>query len=233
VKGEQGDAQSDSDGTAEDAEPDPIDADAESAPSDEAVDESAPPVEAEGDQSEGQTPEDSPVTESRYRKWRRRDSIGELRRMASTQQIRWRKYDQRDNDATRLPADEKVHLGGLVLAEAFTPSTASNLRKALEEFPASNEEKQEWLKSLADGRRANGGGGWSSLGVIRRSGTFGIGSSDPTLPEAVDAVWLHMHFLMPSLTMIVGTFTIKDEEGDLSPLLRADYETTVSGVKGH
>jgi hypothetical protein len=241
VIGEQGDAQSDSDGTAEDAEPDSIDADAdsappveaesESAPPVEAVDESAPPVEAESEQSDGQAPEDSPVAESRYRKWRRRDSIGELRRMASTQQARWREYDQRDNDATRLPPDEKVHLGGLVLAEAFTPSTASNLRKALEEFPESNEEKQNWLRSLADGRRANGGGGWSSLGVIRRSGTFGIGSSDPTLPQAVNAVWLHMHFLMPPLTMIVATFTIKDEEGDLSPLLRADYETTVSGPR--
>jgi hypothetical protein len=220
VTGEQGDATPDPGNASGDLNAVAADADGEAT--------SAP---SEDQQREGQSPEQPPSRNSRYRKWRQRDSIDDLHRMVAKQQVRWRKYDQRDNDLTRLPQDETVCLGGLVLAEAFTPSTASNLRKALEEFPESKGEKQEWLRNLTDGRSATGSGAWSSLGVIRRSGTFGIGGSDPEVPAAVDAIWLHMLFLTPSVTMIVATFTIKDEEGDLSSLLRADYKTTVSGPR--
>jgi hypothetical protein len=61
-------------------------------------------------------------------------------------------FDKRDNDASRLPTGEEVHLGGLVLAEAFTPSTISALKRALAEFPGNRERKVEWLANLEQGR---------------------------------------------------------------------------------
>ena len=87
-------------------------------------------------------------------------------------------FDKRDNDASRLSTGEEIHLGGLVLAEAFTPSTISALKRALAEFPGNRERKAEWLANLEQGRSVGGSGGWQSLGVVRRPGDFGFGSFD-------------------------------------------------------
>ena len=91
-----------------------------------------------------------------------------------------------------LPDGEEVHLGGLVLAEAFTPSTVSALLRALEDLAASRDKKEEWIARLAEGRSAGGAGGWISLSVIRGSGNWLFGQSEPALPDGVDAVWLYL-----------------------------------------
>jgi hypothetical protein len=112
--------------------------------------------------------------------------------------------------------------------EAFTPSTASRLRKSLEELPESYHRKSEWISGLEKGRSATGSGGWQSLGSIRRPGDFGFNSFDSEISGAVDAIWPGIFYLTPSLTLLVATFTIKDDDGDLSALMRADYTTTFS-----
>jgi hypothetical protein len=165
---------------------------------------------------------------SKYSEWRSRKSISDWRRIALHDAERWRRSDSRGNEESRLPPGEEVHLGAVVFVEAFTPSTASRLRKAIEDFPESDDRKSAWLAEAEEGRSATSGGAWSSLGSIRKPGTFSLGSYDPEIPDSVEAVWPHIFYATPSMTLVVATFTIKDEDGDLTKIMRADYETTFS-----
>ena len=83
-------------------------------------------------------------------------------------------------------------------------------------------------------RSAAGPGGWVSLGVVRRSAEsiFGLlDAVDPTLPEGIIAVWPYLFFPTPSLTMVVVTFTLTEQAGELSTLLRDDYRTEMADVR--
>jgi hypothetical protein len=61
-------------------------------------------------------------------RWHQRPSIRKLKKRAENEDREFtRKWDERDNAETRLPLSEQVQLGGLVLTEAFTPSTVSSL----------------------------------------------------------------------------------------------------------
>jgi hypothetical protein len=165
---------------------------------------------------------------AKRRKWHQRPTIRALKRRAVEEREFTKDWDRRDNDETQLPISEAVHLGGLVLTEAFTPSSVSALYKALEELPIDRPDlKQEWLAELTRSRRG-ASGGWRSLGTVRRPGSFtmGDGFHDATLPEGVEAVWLHLSYATPSLALLVATFTITEQAGDLSALLRKDYQTT-------
>jgi hypothetical protein len=167
------------------------------------------------------------------RKWHQRPTIRTLKRRAVAEREFPETWDRRNNDETRLPATEAVHLGGLVLAEAFAPSSVSALYKALEELPVDRPDlKQEWLTELTRSRRG-ARGGWRSLGTVRRPGSFivGDGINDAALPESVEAVWLHLVYATPSLALLVATFTITEDAGDLSALLRKDYQTMVHDVR--
>ncbi len=193
----------------------------------------AEPAEQGGEGIEAEpTEQDGQARAPWKRSWRERKSVHALRREVSEDHAAWADWDRRDNEATRLPDGEEVHLGGLVLAEAFTPSTVSALHRALEAFPASGDKKEEWIALVTRSRSAAGQSGWASLGVVRRSGEpfFGV-QGDPALPEGIDAVWLYLFFPTPSLTMVVATFTLTDQAGDLSALLRADYHTEAADVR--
>ena len=149
-----------------------------------------------------------------------------FRRRATKPHDAWANWDLRDNERSRLPIDEKVHLGGLVLVEAFTPATVSALYRGLADFPNTRSENKKWISDLTSGRSATGRAGWSPLGVVRRPGEFGFENFDPELPEGVDAIWPYVFYPTPSLTLVVATFTLTEAAGDLSHLLRADYHTS-------
>jgi hypothetical protein len=160
-------------------------------------------------------------------RWHQRPTIRTLRRRAVEERRFTERWDRRDNEETRLPTTEAVHLGGLVLTEAFTPSSVSGLYRSLEELPIDRPDlKREWLTELTRSRRGETGG-WRNLGAVRRPGSFlmGDGFTDAALPEGVDAVWLHLSYITPSLALLVATFTITEEAGDLSGLLRKDFRT--------
>jgi hypothetical protein len=165
--------------------------------------------------------------------WYRRQTVRALKREAEREREFAREWDERANDETRLPSSEAVHLGGLVLTEAFTPSTVSSLYKALDGWPSElGARKEERLRELARSR-AGARGGWQNLGVVRKPGAFvmGDGHHDADLPSGIDAAWLHLSYVTPALAMVVATFTLTEEAGDLSPLLRADYRSRVFDVR--
>lgn len=193
---------------------------------------------ASGSELEAST---SRKTATKQMRWHQRPSVRTLKKQLESEDHEWqRNWDKRENAETRLPASEAIHLGGLVLTEAFTPSTVSSLYRTLRVWPSKpGDRKEEWLDQLARSRSGEGGG-WQNLGPVRPPGTFTIGGHhDPTLPSGVDAVWLQVSYVTPALAMVVGTFTLAEKAGDLSALLRQDYETrrfdihlTVSGRFG-
>jgi hypothetical protein len=60
---------------------------------------------------------------------------------------------------------------------------------------------------------------------------MGDGFHDPDLPPGVDAAWLHVSYVTPALAMVVATFTLGEDAGDLSSLLRNDYRSEVFDVR--
>lgn len=168
--------------------------------------------------------------------WWQRPTIRVLKREAEKHEDYLDQWDERDNAATRLPAGESVHLGGLVLAEAFSPSTVSVLYDTIRRWSGSNNRKRnEWIAEL-DRSRSGRSGGWRNLGVVRRPGDslstiFDRGSEDSELPDSVMAVWLHLSYLMPSIAVVVATFTLRDEAADVSSVLRRDYHTQFSDAR--
>jgi hypothetical protein len=71
----------------------------------------------------------------------------------------WAEADTKENDASRLSGSESVHLSGLVLAEIFTPSNISALKRAYENLPVSKDKRDELLSHLGKSRSAAGLGG--------------------------------------------------------------------------
>jgi hypothetical protein len=120
--------------------------------------------------------------------------------------------DRSENDRTRLPESEEIHLGGLVLAEVFPPSSASALRDAVEDFPIAREEKAKLIAWLSKGRSSSGVSGRKNLATVRHG-----------CPRNVDVVNIDLYFLQPSFTVLIATFAIADDAGDLSKVLRTDY----------
>lgn len=166
-------------------------------------------------------------------RWYRRPTLRALKLRAEQSVTRFRRSDDRQNEEWRLPSTESVHLGGLVLAEAFTPSTVSALYRTLENWPGERAERRDELVERLTRSRRGGGGAWQQLGLVRRPGAFIArdGHHDPDLPDGVEAVWLHLAYPMPSLAVVVATFTLSEQAGDLSTLLRADYQTQLRDVQ--
>jgi hypothetical protein len=123
--------------------------------------------------------------------------------------------DEIENSRTRLPEGEEIHLGGLVLAEVFPPSYSSALRDAVERFPIAAEKKAELAAWLRQGRSSSGVSGHMNLATVRGD-----------RPEEYDAVNIDLYFLQPSFTVLIATFAIADNAGDLSKVLRADYTSS-------
>lgn len=166
---------------------------------------------------------------SSHHRWRDRRSVRTLRKGDSTAESDvLQKRDVRDNEETRLPVEESIHLGGVVLAETFTPSTITNLYRALEKMPGRDDRKKAQRISRVKVRRSGSGpGGWENLGCVRRPGEsiLGDGFTDAELPQGVNAVWLYLHYPIPSAAVLVATFTLEEKSADLSGALRADYRT--------
>jgi hypothetical protein len=166
-------------------------------------------------------------------RWHQRPTVRALRRGATRDESSRAKQDREDNEETRLPAAESIAIGGIVLAEVFTPSTVSALYRSLEAWPIGRRDRKEELLAALARSRGGARGGWQSLGVVRPPGafTFGDGYTDAALPAGVDAVWLRADFLVPSLTVVVATFTLTDDAADLSRLLRANYNSRTYDVR--
>src|SRR6266702_5742791 len=191
-------------------------------------------AEPQTDHSSSPQSTDPENTKLHRQRWYSRPTLRAIIRKETESFAQWAQdRDEKENAETRLPEIESVHLGGFALTEAFTPSTVSELYKALERWPTNQpSRRQEWLDELTRSRRG-AHGGWRSLGVVRQQGQpiFGDGHNDSELPEGVDAVWLHLYYITQSIAIVVATFTLSEEAGDLSMLLRDDYHSYAKDVE--
>jgi hypothetical protein len=82
--------------------------------------------------------------------WWRRPSLQALKRdEEESRRGDMDEWDARGNELTRLPDGESVHVGGLVLAEVFTPSTVSRLYETLRKWPGDNNHRRaDWVADL-------------------------------------------------------------------------------------
>lgn len=129
--------------------------------------------------------------------WWQRPTIRTLRRDQSDALDVGTEWDSRENDESRLPNNESVHLGGLVLVEVFTPSTVSSLYAALNRLPTSKWDRPTNWREGVSRNRSSGAGGWQNLGMLRPPGdrVLGAGGNDADLPPGVQGVWLSLHYL--------------------------------------
>jgi hypothetical protein len=144
--------------------------------------------------------DDAPPPQSRPKRtwWWQRPTVHQLQRDAKRHRHHRDKSDARWNNETRLPEGEAVHLGGVTLAEAFTPSTVSNLYSTLNKWPRPfGRPDDDWASAL-ERSRSGTGEGWTSLGLVRRPGQFvmGDGHHDGTLPLGVQGAWLSLSYLL-------------------------------------
>jgi hypothetical protein len=204
------------------------------------VSDGAPPSDSGATSVSTSATEDAPGTDdvdlqarSNRRWWWQRPTVRHLKRDMQEHREYRDEWDARRNNETRLPEGDSVHLGGITLTEAFTPSTVTNLYTALSKWPRRvGSPDDDWITQLERGRSSMGGG-WVNLGVVRRPGQFvmGEGFNDSTLPSHIQAVWLTLTFLVPSIAVVCATFTFEDDVADLSGLLRSDFQTVTEEVR--
>jgi hypothetical protein len=166
--------------------------------------------------------------EYRQRPWRDRMSVRELLVAQRTSSMeRLRQLEDDDEIPTPEGTYSDVNLSGFVLAEVFTPSRASALERALERLPMDSErERSERVQALKKNRTSNTFGAWWSLGTIvpRSAGRFSTEAEDPSLPPHVTAVHLGLHYVTPSISVVVATFALDDDFGNMGDVVGIEFK---------
>lgn len=141
----------------------------------------------------------------------------------------WRERDPEENERGRLPDGEEVHLTGIWVVELYLPSTIDQLIRGIEVLgwsrgrTHSDEDLREWIRVS----RSQGGGGWTSLGLVSSPSRPHFASERVAeLPSGVRAAFPYLYSVSSAMTALVILFVIDDERATgLIPILRADYAT--------
>ena len=166
----------------------------------------------------------------RVKAWLRRPSIGSLRKSDTSFHRQWRDLsDPRDNAQYRIPDGEELSLAGIIVVEAFTPSTIQNLMDAL---PSMADAPAEIAQEIRASRSTSTRREWRTLPpILPQSSVAGPFGFRAALPHGIEAAWLSIDQPTPSLTVIVATFTVAETRGDLAPELRAIRATYADDPK--
>lgn len=222
-----------------------IDSTPERAPALEAAEPLAPDkeqVRKDGEQSGSLSPSaPGDAKASRWAAWLRR--WARLRRVMPQRLYWWvevrfswrhmdelsRERDDKWNDWSIPPADEHVGLHAVWIVEAYLPSTIGRLIEGLRRLDWWDTHHQEKTiaESVAEGRSGRAGG-WQNLPHLRRRSDRGmfLGSIPRELPDGVKIVSGEIHYLTPSLTVLVAGFRFDDTASvQANAILRTRYRT--------
>jgi hypothetical protein len=152
------------------------------------------------------------------------------------EQWHWRNSDDNDNDRGIPPSDERITWHGVWIAEAFLPATARALPAGLERLGWWDSFREQSIAEIIAERRSGRGGGWANLPLLRRR-TKGWPSVFPSvpkdLPAGVEYVSGHLHFLTPSLTVLIAGFRFDASvSSELDAALRMRYRTYYKRLNG-
>lgn len=124
-------------------------------------------------------------------------------------EYQWKNRDDEENDRGIPPKDERIAWHGVWVVEAFLPSTVSSLVAGVERLGWwESHRDQSFAQNVAAGRSGRGGG-WATLPLLRRRTTrrtYGLPNYDRELPEGVEYVAGHIHYVTPSLTVLIAGF---------------------------
>jgi hypothetical protein len=141
----------------------------------------------------------------------------------------WRNSDDGENDRGIPPSDERITWHGVWIAEAFLPSTVEALVAGIERLGWWESSREPTIAENVAGGRSGRGGGWANLPLLRRRTkrrTFGLSSFDRVLPEGVEYVTGHIHYVTPSLTVLVVGFRFDESVSKaLDATIRRRYRT--------
>ena len=121
----------------------------------------------------------------------------------------WVNTDDRDNERGVPPADERVAWHGVWVAEAYLPSSVHGLTAGIEKLGWWESHRGETAANRIRSGRSGHGGGWVNLPFLRRRTSrrvLGVTSYERDLPEGVEYLSGQIHFLTPSLTVLIAGF---------------------------
>ena len=171
------------------------------------------------------------VSNFRWRVRRRLHRRAELRE--ATEHLR-ELSDQRDNELSALPADEKLDWTGFWAAEIYMPSHAERLVKGLDDLGlASGGPGRQDLKSWIRDTRP-GAGAWANLGFFSKPGRFmPLPGPKIEVPGPFVSMQLGLHQVAAGISVLVIQFVLEDQERKtLEEVMRRDFHAEARPTKG-
>jgi hypothetical protein len=126
------------------------------------------------------------------------------------------RQDPADNQATRIPDGEEVHVPAIWLTELYTPTTLAGLLDGLPPFLAKaqdrghdREDLVEWVRAA----RRRGGGAWQMLPYVfpPDSNRFWPDRIVDTLPDGIAFARLGIYTLTSTVTAVTTMFRLEEE----------------------
>ena len=141
----------------------------------------------------------------------------------------WRNRDDIENDRGIPPPDERIGWHGVWIAEAFLPSTISALVSGVEKLGWWEPYRDRTISGDVAIGRSGRGGGWTNLPLVKRRtnrGMIGAMSLDRDLPDGVEYISGHVHYVTPSMTVLVVGFRFDETvSATLDAALRRRYRS--------
>ena len=185
-----------------------------------------------GEADPGASPNTPPAHTNRLRKW-----IAELRFRRQ-----WYRFDSdiraatdaKDNEESKLPAGESIHLAGFWLTELYLPSSIESLRRGIDAMgwrrgKMEDGDVVEWID-----QQRSATGSWRSLGFVTSvDHPAFMAHRTAKLPPGIRATFPSLH-ASSGLSAMTALFLLDDSCSDeLNNILRRDIEGRKEDLQPH
>lgn len=144
--------------------------------------------------------------------------------------------DQRINEETSPPSDERVRFVSITVTEAYPPSFLPALEEGLERLGVEDEgggsqSPLAWIKTTNENFDRIS---WLNIGEVTSTKSFPYGIRnmvDPTLPKSIDRVSLAISKSIPTLFLATATFLFTEHSaGLIHDATLEKFDTTASRI---
>lgn len=173
----------------------------------------------------------SAVSNFRWKVKRRLHRRTELRE--ATEHLR-ELSDQRDNEISALPDDERLDWVGFWAAEIYMPSHAERLVRGLDELGLASEgpgrrDLRNWIRDTRPGV-----GAWANLGFFSQPDRFvWLPGPEIDVPRQFVSMQLGLHQVAAGISVLVIQFVLEDQERkSLEEVMRRNFHAEARPTKG-